>query len=161
MYCQTSCLLNPFSHWQLEFSSLWSSKNSTIHPLQRIQNNSARLILKKKKSEHISPLLQNLHWLPVSQRILFKSMMLCYKAINNHAPIYLSSAIHKYIPSRSLRSASDPLLLHVPHTRLSTFGPRAFSVFAPSHWNKLPLALRQKQTLSSFKTTLKTYLYPQ
>ena len=133
--------------------------NSTIHTLQRVQNNAARLILKKKKSDHITPLLKSLHWLPVDLRIHYKILSLCYKSLNNSAPIYLSNSLHLYTPSRHLRSASDPLRLQTPRTKLSTFGPRSFSAYGPHIWNTLPLSLRLKPSLSSFQSALKTYLY--
>ena len=65
-----------------------------------------------------------------------------------------------YTPSRTLRSASDTLSLQIPRIRLSTVGSRAFSVFGPSTWNDLPLPLRQKLSLDSFKWNLKPFLYP-
>lgn len=133
--------------------------DSTINILQRVQNSAARLILKKKKSDHISPLLATLHWLPVSKRIQYKLNTLSYKCLNNSAPHYLSNNLHIYTPSRSLRSQSDPLCLRVPRTKLSTFGPRSFTVSAPLTWNKLPLSIRQQPTLPSFKTSLKTHMF--
>ena len=60
----------------------------------------------------------------------------------------LISLLNIYKPSRTLRS------------KLRTFGPRAFSVSGPLSWNKLPLSVRQQPTFSSFKTSLKTYLFP-
>ena len=141
-------------------NSLPSGVNqSYIHTLQRIQNNAARLILIKKKTDHISPLLTQLHWLPVQKRILYKLDTICYKCLNNAAPDYLTSLLNSYKPSRTLRSASDPLTLKTPHTKLSSYGPRAFSVSGPLSWNNLPLSVRQQPTFSSFKTSLKTHLF--
>lgn len=141
-------------------NSLLSGVNeSSINTLQRIQNNAARLVLKKKKTEHISPLLSQLHWLPVSKRIQYKLDTICYKCLNKAAPDYLTSLLNIYTPSRTLRSASDPLILRTPRTKLSTFGPRAFSVSGPHSWNKLPLSVRQQPTFSTFKTSLKTHLF--
>ena len=40
--------------------------------LQRIQNCAARLITGSGKSEHITPLLRELHWIPVKYRLHFK-----------------------------------------------------------------------------------------
>lgn len=134
---------------------------STTHTLQRVQNNAARLVLRKKKSDHITPLLKSLHWLPVNQRIQYKTLSLCYKALNNSAPVYLSDLLSLHTPLRSLRSAADPLCLHIPRIKLSTFGSRSFSVSGPSTWNTLPLSLRQKPSLSSFKSALKTHLFRQ
>ena len=95
--------------------------SSSIRSLQRIQNSAARLILKKKKSDHITPLLHSLHWLPVSQRIQYKLLMLCYKSINSLAPLYLSDCLQLYTPSRTLRSTSDTAIsvtVQVTHPKL-------------------------------------------
>ena len=142
-------------------SLLFGLPFSSIQPLQRIQNSAARLILKKRKSDHISPLLSSLHWLPVSQRIQFKFLVLIYKVVHNLAPSYLSDLLNQHTPSRALRSCSDPSLLIIPRPlRLKTIDSRAFSVAGPSSWNDLPSSLRQAQSLSSFKSKLKTHLFP-
>ena len=86
---------------------------------------------------------------------------LCYKCVTGPAPSYLCDCLQLYTPSRTLRSASDTLSLQIPRTRLSTVGSRAFSVFGPSTWNDLPLPLRQKPSLGSFKHNLKTFIFPQ
>ena len=115
-------------------------------------------VLKKKKSDHITPLLKSLHWLPVHLCIHYKILSLCYKSLNSSELCYLSKSLHLYIPSRSLCSASEPLRLHTPRSKPSTFGPRSFSAYGPSIWNTLPLALRERPTLSSFQSALKTSL---
>ena len=40
-----------------------------IYKLQKVQNNAARLICRTPKSDHISPVIHTLHWLPVEQKI--------------------------------------------------------------------------------------------
>ncbi len=76
--------------------------------------------------EHITPVLEKLHWLPVSFRIDLKFLILTYKALNNLAPQYLSELLTPYTPTRVLRS-SEAGLLTVQTTRLKTIGDRAFS----------------------------------
>ena len=132
---------------------------SSILRLQRIQNSAARLILKKKKSDHVTPLLKALHWLPVSQRISFKLSLLSYKCLHKSAPSYLCDQLHLYTPSRSLRSSSDTLTFRIPRTQHITIGSRSFSAASPSTWNKLPLSVRQIPAISTFKTHLKTHLF--
>ena len=139
-------------------SLLYGAKQSHIDRLQCCQNNAARIISKRRKFDHISPVLRELHWLPVEHRISYKILLLTYKALNGHAPQYLSALISKYVPPRPLRS-EDQYLLSSPRWRLETFGKRAFSKAAPTLWNPLPLSVKQAPSIDSFKTRLKTYLF--
>ena len=131
---------------------------SFLHRLQRIQNNASRLVRRKKKSDHVTPLLHSLHWLPIKYRITHKLCTLCHKCVNDAAPAYLCSCVQLYAPSRSLRSASDTLILQTPRTKLTTAGQRAFTHSGPSAWNALPLPLRKK-SFDSFRGHLKTHLF--
>ena len=45
------------------------------------------------KRSHITPLLIELHWLPVAARIKFKSLMLAYRVIAGSAPTYLNALV--------------------------------------------------------------------
>ena len=128
--------------------------------LQSLQNAAARLIFLKRKSDHVTPLLFELHWLPIKLRIQFKTALLTYKSVNRLAPSYLSDLINIYSPLRSLRSSSQ-LLLEQPRYNMKSYGARAFSVYAPRLWNDLPLYLRQSSSVSCFKKNLKTFLFKQ
>ena len=131
---------------------------STIRKLQLIQNNAARIVLQKKKRDHVTPLLRQLHWLPVQARIKYKVCLLTHKALHGKAPPYISSLLHQYVPPRPLRSAGRGLLRRkMPN--LNTVGARAFEVYAPSVWNLLPEGLRCCEGLNAFKTNLKTHLF--
>jgi len=157
----TSKLVSSFILSRIDYcnSLLAGLPDSSIQPLQRVQNNAARLILLKKKSDHVSPLLNQLHWLPVHKRIAYKVHSITYKSLNNIAPSYLSNSLKLYVPTRSLRSASDPLCLHIPRSKLLTAGSRSFSVFGPASWNRLPLSLRSKPSPACFLSNLKTHLF--
>ena len=110
------------------------------------------------RCEHITPVLKSLHWLPVQQRIKFKTLVLVYKAVNNLAPLYLQELLHPHVPCRGLRYSENNLLL-VPFTRSSVIQQCAFSAAGPRLWNSLPLSLRSASNLSVFKSHLKTYLF--
>ena len=110
------------------------------------------------KYEHITPILQSLHWLPVSSRINYKILLLTHKCIHGHAPTYLQELITLQSTTRTLRS-TNTLLLQIPSTRLSTMGDRAFRSAAPHLWNSLPIQMRAIQNLDSFKIGLKTFLF--
>ena len=83
----------------------------TLKRLQIAQNSAARMIKGKGRRCHITPILRELHWLPVQMRIKYKICLFVYKCLNNEAPIYLSSMIEKYVPPRRLRSSEDTTIL--------------------------------------------------
>ena len=78
-----------------------------IDRMQKVQNAAARLIFKAKKSDHIKPILQSLHWLPIRARIQYKICTTCFNTITGSRPQYLSELLHPYTPSRELRSSAD------------------------------------------------------
>ena len=129
-----------------------------LNKLQSVQNSAARLIACVRKFHHITPILIQLHWLPVKQRIEYKILLLTYCALNNLAPVYLRDLLCYYEPSRTLRSSNQRLLVE-PKFRLSSCGSRAFVYVAPRLWNTLPFVIRSAASLNSFKSLLKTYLF--
>ena len=129
-----------------------------ISKLQRVQNSAARLIVKAPKSCHITPILKELHWLPVHLRINFKIALFCFKALNGLAPLYIENLLTSYNPTRSLRSSGKNRLME-PQTRLKTYGDRAFSSSGPRIWNALPLEIRNATSVTVFKSKLKTYYF--
>ena len=80
--------------------------------------------MKKKLFDHITPILTELHWLPVRKRIQFKVLLLTFKALHDQSPGYLSSLIEERKLRPGLRTSV--LTLRVPSTRLKTYGDRAF-----------------------------------
>ena len=129
-----------------------------VSRLQLVQNTTARILTKTRKSEHITPVLASLHWLPVQYRIDFKILLLTYKALNGLAPSYLQELLTPYLPNRTLRS-QDAGLLVIPRVNKSNTGGRAFSCRAPKLWNALPSFVREAGTVTVFKSRLKTHFY--
>ena len=141
---------------------LFGCNSSDLQRLQRIQNWAAKLIYRAKKSDHATPYLKDLHWLPICERITFKIMVYVFKCLQKLAPGYLSSCLQLYQPAlSSLRSASDTTLLSVPNTRLHlyTASNRTFSYSAPDIWNALPQSIRILGCVDEFKKSLKTELF--
>ena len=125
--------------------------------LQHIQNTAAHVVTLSRKLCHITPILKELHWLPVSQRIVFKLMLIVHKSFNNIAPIYISKLLKiKTTPSRNLHSSNMSLLKEPTSKR--TWGDRSFSVAAPRLWNHLSTKLKSCHSITRFKSLLKTHL---
>ena len=118
---------------------LFGLPQNKIRRLQTFQNNAARLILKKRKYEEATPLLNQLHWLPVEKRIIFKAASFTFKCLAGTAPAYLSKHIIPYRPGRAnLRSSKDPTKLLVPKTKTKS-GERSFSCLAPQFGTTCPV----------------------
>ena len=141
-------------------SLLYGLPDSKLNRLQRMQNIAARIITRTPKSSHITPILKELHWLPIKSRILFKILLLTYRALHGLAPQYLAELLIPYQQTRSLRSANQHLLT-VPKTRLKTYGERCFMAAAAYEWNSLPIVIKTARSLNAFKSALKTHLFKQ
>ena len=140
-------------------SLLLGIPDSQLKRLQRIQNHAARIVARVARNDHITPTLKRLHWLPVRQRITFKTLLLTFKCIHGMAPSYLCDLLSRKETSYQTRSNQGTLLVVPKTSNRSTFGERRFSVQAPMLWNKLPLDIRQCTKVDSFKTNLKTILF--
>ena len=137
---------------------IYGVPQSLIAKLQKIQNTAARIISRKKRRDHITPILSNLHWLPVQKRIEFKILLFTFKALHGLAPGYIKDLITPYQPTRSLRS-QNLSFLRKPISRTKSFGDRSFAYAAPHLWNKLPQHIRTLEDLDEFKSSVKTQLY--
>ena len=137
---------------------LYGIADYLIDKLQLIQNNAARVISQKRKHDHITPTLISLHWLPVHYRIQYKLLLLTFKSQNNKAPVYLADLLEPYIPIRALRSDTQERLVQ-PKTRTKKYGDRAFSTCGPKLWNELPQNIKCAETVDTFKSLLKTYMF--
>ena len=85
---QPTLLLLPISFHGLITATVSSCErvNSVIQPLQKIQNFAARLVLLAPRHHHSPPLLEKLHWLPISESIKYKVACMCFSAINGSGP---------------------------------------------------------------------------
>ena len=140
-------------------SLLYGLPSSDINKLQRIQNIPARLVTGAKRRDSISAILEQLHWQPIRERIVFKILLITFKAMHNMAPGHISDLLMKYIPPRNLRSANKSLLQIPVKVNTHTYGQRSFSYAAPHLWNSLPEEIKNLNTIDSFKSALKTFLF--
>jgi len=155
-------LINSFVTSRLDYNNalLYGSAKYQIHRLQVLQNTAARTISLTLKYDHITPVLESLHWLPIEYRIKYKVCLMVFKCLHESAPEYLCELLSKKQPGvRVLRStATADNLLVIPKTS-TNMGNKAFSVCGPVEWNQLPYHLRIETDLIQFKKQLKTYFF--
>ena len=139
-------------------SALAGLPDCAISKLKSVQNSAARLVSQFQKMDHITPVLKELYWLPVHQPILFKILVVTYKALHGLAPKYIIDPIKPYTPTTSLRLSAKQQF-DVPRFKTRTYDAWAFSRFTPNEYNKLPLAITTAPTFSCFMSPLKTHLF--
>ncbi|KAF7246443.1 Protein NEL [Varanus komodoensis] len=81
-----------------------------VQILQLVQNRAARLLTGTGCYVHMTPVLRQLHWLPIEVWAQFKVLVMTYKALNGLGPGYLKERLHPYMPSCPLRLAGEALL---------------------------------------------------
>jgi hypothetical protein len=156
-------LVHAFISSRLDYcnSLLVGVSDGVLEKLQSVQNAAARLVTGTKKFDHITPVLRDLHWLPIRKRITYKVAMLVYKCLHGLAPSYLAEfcrPVSSASGRQHLRSADTGALV-MPRTRTNV-GSRSFSVSGPATWNSLPTELRLLElSASSFAKRLKSYLF--
>jgi len=129
--------------------------------LQSVLNAAARLVFAGRIHDHVTPLLQELHWLRARQRITYKLAMIVYRCLHGLAPQYLAGELTRVADiesRRRLRSAATARL-DVPSVQRSTIGGRAFPVAAAVAWNSLPSSVTSSPSLETFRRMLKTELF--
>jgi hypothetical protein len=141
---------------------LYGASAKDLDRLQSLQHKAVKLIFSASRRDSPSPLMHNLHWLPVRERILFKICLYVYKCMHNKGPQYLSQdIIQKQKPSTGplTRSANDSTLLVVQYAK-NRIGDKSYTIAGPNLWNKLPRHIREASSVAVFKKMLKSHYYP-
>ena len=132
---------------------------STLWRLQRVLHASARLVFGASRSDHIQPLLRELGWLSVPNRIDMRLASLVFLCRRHRAPSYLSDELHEVrsLPGRARLRSAALSHLRIPGVRRKTFGGRAFWVTAARAWNRLPPSVMSANNESYFKASVKKF----
>ena len=155
----TELLAHAFVSSKLDFckSLLYGIPKHLLRKLQSVQNSAARLVT-SSKFNHTTPLLMQLHWLPIAECIEFKIVLLTFKGLHDLSPSYIKELLTPYCPARMLRSSSTLLFARSDYN-MKTYGARAFAISTPELWNQLPDDIRSIDNLTTFKSKLKTYYF--
>ena len=105
-----------------------------------------------------SPVMRDeLHWLPIRQRIEYKLCLTVFKALHGISPGYIA-AMCVPVSSLALRSrlrSADLGKLSFIRTN-TEFGKSAFAHAGPTAWNNIPTAVKLSSTVGAFRSALKT-----
>ena len=142
------------SHLDYCYSILYGLPDCDISKFQRIQNLSPKLVLKCKKNDSATQCLNELHCLPIRERIIFKMLTLTNKCLHGEGPNYPKNLLALHPNTRQLRSSKMSYRLIVPFTTRQTFAARLFSVAAPRLWNNLPNSLKYSTSIEQLKKGL-------
>ena len=134
-------------------SLLTGTSVSNLTRLQRVQNTLARVVTQKPRFCHVTPVLSDLHWLPVRHRISSKLLRLLSKCSNfsSHPIFHLSSQD----TCRSFSSFS----ICVPPRETTMATSKSLSPVASNVWNALPNHLSSIPTLPVFRSALKHHIF--
>ena len=129
---------------------------------QSVQNAAARLVTCARQCDHITPVLRQLHWLPVRQRVVFKIAGLVHQSLGGLAPAYIADdcRLLSDVGRRPLRSNSNDmrkLLVPRAHNKLGDeefLGRRFSTVERPSTWTTAAGTY-----LRLFQTIFETHLF--
>ena len=142
---------------RLEYASVvWSPHTKrNINNLEQVQRRATRFILGRDYSEHER--LSKLNLLPLQYRREINDLVYLFKCFKN---IYKLN-IFDYVSCRScikpLRNV-DHLTLDVPFSRTDVF-KNSFFVRICRLWNKLPLSIRESNTVSIFRKNLMAFYH--
>jgi hypothetical protein len=147
------------SHFDFCLPALNGISEKQLHKLQQVLRAAMRVALGLRKFDSVSSSLNEHQWLSIHNRLLYRTASLVYTVLQHNSPTGLASLLTPYEPTRTLRS-QEQRLLSVPRTN-TTVATRAFSVFAPSIWNSLPVTIRDSASVSLFQSRLMTHLLAQ
>jgi len=151
------------SHLDYCNSMFYQINTIATKTLQSVLHSAARLIMRKRKFERItSTLRDDLQWLPVPDRIVFKLCMITIKCLHQNALQYLQELCVPVTASTSRRHLCFAARgnLQVLSCPTSSFWPCSFAACSPKLWNNLPLSLHNPTlTLTPFSSRLKTHLF--
>ena len=101
---------------------------TTVKPYQTTQNFAARIAYKKSRRENVYTCLQELHWLPVKYRTIFKLLTIVHNALQGKAPKYLWEKLKQiHFPRTTIQSTSSSITLDILLNKKKSFAYRGFS----------------------------------
>ena len=135
--------------------------NVILKKVQSVLNRAARLIFHLPPRVPTTSSLIEPHWLSLKVRIEFKICLITFKALKLNQPSYIRELLSfsSHESTLGLRSADDPTVCMTLELLERGFASRYFSYIAPSLYNKLPITIKLIDSLNTFKSHLKAFLF--
>src|SRR5664279_4337870 len=137
---------------------------STLEPLERLLRAAVRYVADLRPRDHVTPTMQQLHWLTIKHRVTYKLCMLMHSVVYGYAPQYICELVTPVssLPNRSRLRSSTSGLFDILRTRPpSAKGPSPYPVQLPGTVYRLMYVVRLLPTRDTFKRHLKSTLYDQ
>lgn len=135
----------------LEYSSIvWDGCTvEQRNSLEKLQNESARIVTGLTKSVSLDRLYNECGWQPLHLRRKNQKLKFMYRAANGMVPSYISDIVPPTVANVSQYNLRNSANLSVIPTRTSTFGKSCIPS-AISDWNNLQLSSRECDSYNSF-----------
>ena len=121
--------------------------------------------MKTPRTDHTTPDLHTLHWLPINARTKYKMFSLCFGAITSPGPgcclpFWFTQDLHALQATSIFCRRLYTVHTTCPPVKTKSYDEHSFSYIAPILLNTLPKEIRFSQSASSFKSALKSHLFP-
>ena len=161
-YATAKTIINSYVVSVLDYcnSLLYGISKRLLSHLEMLQKRAAKAILGKKavnRNKQFVHSLHTLHWLPLTERIIYKIMSFFFSSNEGKAPIYIQDLLQRYVPNRNLRSGTHIKFI-VKRYKFS-YGKNQVSNAGARIWNDLPNMLTSLTNYADFRKQLKTYLF--
>ena len=113
-----------------------------LERIQRLQNTSASLILRRNRLGRATVMLHALHWLPMKKRVIYKLIFMVYKSQQDMMPNYMTAHLTEYTPPHPLRSSKNKQLVVIKLIYIIGIHCISFQVATTKLWNAAPVPLK-------------------
>ena len=156
-----SCVLSKLNFCSAIYNSL---PKKELNKLDKLLKASARFIFRIigiRRREHMTPYLQQLHFLPINYRSEYKINLFVYKSFIGQAPNYITNLLLPHInySQRITRKENDKTWLDRYPIEKINYKCRSFRHIAPNSWNRLDINIRESPSIDIFKSRLKTFYF--
>ena len=82
-----------------------------ISRIQKWQNTAARLLIKRDRRSSATVMLNDLHWLSIKKRVMYKILLLVYTSLHGTTPDYITMRLNDYHPPNTQRNCEEKRLV--------------------------------------------------